>query len=102
MTDKEIREYLHGYIVEEMNLLKEDEMLDYDHEFSKSFQKRMKHMFWSEKYFGTRIQLGYIVRKLAIVAIIIASLFSANQVSAKVFDFDIWNYVRTFLSENKM
>lgn len=102
MTEKQMVEYLHRYITDEMNLLEESKMSDYDHEFSKAFCKRMKRMFWSEKYFGSNLHLGYAVRRIAIVVIIVASLFSANQVSAKVFGFDIWKYVVSFLSENKM
>ncbi|MCD7825797.1 MAG: DUF4367 domain-containing protein [Clostridiaceae bacterium] len=102
MTEQQIVEYLHGYITAEMNLLEESEMPDYEHKFSKKFRKKIRRMFWSEKYFGNKIHLGYVVRKIAIIVLIVTSLFTANQVSAKVFDFDIWKYVVSFLAENRM
>lgn len=102
MTEQQIVAYLHEYITDEMNLLEESEMSDYEHEFSNKFRKKIRRMFWSEKYFGNKIHLGYVVRKIAIIVLIVASLFTANQVSAKVFGFDLWKYVVSFLAENKM
>lgn len=102
MTNQEVKDFLLGYVTEEMNLLTEQEMQGYDHEFSQSFQKTMKKMFWSEKYFGKRIRLGYAMRKIAIMVAIIAGLFSVNQVSAKVLGFNPWKYFTSFLYENKM
>lgn len=102
MTENQITTYLQEYITDEMNMLEESEMLDYEHEFSKSFCKRMKRMFWSEKYFGSKVHFGYVVRRIAIIVIIVASIFTANQVSAKVFGIDVWKYVVSLLTENKM
>lgn len=102
MTEKQIVAFLQGYITDEMNLLEESEMLDYEHEFSKNFRKKIRRMFWSEKYFGDKIHFGYVVRRIAIIVLIVASLFTANQVSAKVLGFDLWKYVVSFLAENKM
>ena len=102
MTEKQMIAYLHEYITDEMCLIDAKEMEGYEHEFSKSFSKKMKRMFWSEKYFGSKLRLGYVVRRVAVVIIVVASLFSANQVSAKVFGFDVWKHVVSFLTENKM
>ena len=102
MTEKQMIVYLHEYITDEMCLLDEKEMAEYEHEFSKSFLKKTKRMFWSEKYFGSKLHIGYIVRKIAVVILVVVSLFSANQVSAKVFGFDVWKYVVSFLAENRM
>ncbi len=102
MTEKQMIAYLHAYITDEMQLLDAKEMAEYEHEFSKSFSKKMKRMFCSEKYFGSKHRLGYMVRRIAVVILVGACLFSANQVSAKVFGFDVWKYVVSFLAENKM
>lgn len=102
MTDKQIAEYLKDYIKEEMNLLEESDMPKYQHEFSKSFSKKMQRMLWSEKYFGSNLYIGYTIRRIAVIVFIVASVFVTNQVSAKVFGFDVWEYVVSFLTENDM
>ena len=77
-------------------------MPGYDHVFSKSFEKKVKKMFWSEKYFGRRLHLGYTLRRAAVIAVIIAGLFSVNQVSAHVFGFNPWNTIMSYIHENRM
>ena len=102
MNDLEIKEYLMGYISEEMELLQEKDMQGYEHEFSKKFDKRIKKMLWSEKYFRRNLKVGYFVRKVAIIFIVIASLFAVGEVSAKVFGFNPWKYVRSFWQDSRM
>lgn len=48
MNDLEIKEYLMGYIIEEMELLQEKDMHGYEHVFSPKFDKRIK------KYCGVK------------------------------------------------
>lgn len=74
MNDQEIRYYLLGYITEEMKVLDERELAGYGHEFSKRFHRKMKKIFWSEKYFGKHLHLAYAVRKIAAVVAIVAGL----------------------------
>ena len=93
MNDQEIRYYLLGYITEEMKVLDERELAGYGHEFSKRFHRKMKKIFWSEKYFGKHLHLAYAVRKIAAVVAIVAGLFAANQVSAKIFGINPWKYI---------
>ena len=66
------------------------------HEFSKKHEKKMKKLIWSEKYFGTHITLGNVVRRVAVFAAVILSLAAANTVSAKVFGFNPW---KTFVTK---
>lgn len=102
MNDQEIRYYLLGYITEEMKVLDERELAGYGHEFSKRFHRKMKKIFWSEKYFGKHLHLAYAVRKIAAVVAIVAGLFAANQVSAKIFGINPWKYITSYVSEYKM
>jgi hypothetical protein len=102
MSEQEIRQYLLKYVQHEMTELHEENMPGYNHQMSARFQKKMKRILWSEKYFGKRLYLGYAVRKLAIVAIVIICLSAGNEVSARVFGFNPWEYIVTYLSENKM
>ena len=62
----------------------------------------MKKIFWSEKYFGKHLHLAYAVRKIAAVVVIVAGLFAANQVSAKIFGINPWKYITSYVSEYKM
>lgn len=91
-----------GYIDAEMSLIQEEKMAGYDHIFSKKFKRKMKKMFWSEKYFDKHIYFGYAVRKIAMVFIVIVGLFMANEVSARVFGFNPWKYFISFLEDSKM
>ena len=102
MNDLEIKEYLMGYIIEEMELLQEKDMHGYEHVFSPKFDKRIKKILWSEKYFGKNLKVGYFVRKVAIIFIVLATLFTVGEVSAKVFGFNPWEYVRSFWQDSQM
>lgn len=102
MNDQEIIKLLTSYVGEEMTILCEDEMSGYDHIYSKVYKKRIRRMFWSEKYFGSKLHFGYMVRRIAVVVIIILSLFTANEVSARVFGFNPWKCVTSFLNDSKM
>ena len=102
MNDQEIKKLLTSYVREEMALIQEKELPGYDHDYSKSYVKRIRRMFWSEKYFGSKLYFGYAVRNIAIVAIIIISLFVANEVSAQILGFNPWKTITTFLSASKM
>lgn len=102
MNDQEIKELLTSYMKEEMALLREEELPGYDYVYSKAYQKRIRRMFWSEKYFGSRLHIGYAVRRIAVVAVIILSLLTVNEVSARVFGFRAWEYKTSFLRKNKM
>lgn len=102
MNDQKMKAVLTSYIRKEMSLICETQMPGYDHTYSKNFNKRIRRMFWSEKYFGKKLHVGYAVRRIAIVALIILSLFTVNEVSARVFGFNPWNYLTSFLSDSKM
>ena len=71
MNDQEIKKLLTSYVGEEMTVLCEDELSGYDHIYSKAYKKKIRRMFWSEKYFGSKLSFGYTVRRIAVVAIII-------------------------------
>ena len=90
MTESELKEALKKY--QEAKLKEIDEMVDQmeEHEFSPRFQRRIKKLFWSERYFSSRITLGLVMRKVAMIAIILTSLVVAGQVSARVFHFHPW------------
>ena len=100
MNDLEIKEYLMGYIIEEMELLQEKDMHGYEHVFSPKFDKRIKKILWSEKYFGKNLKVGYFVRKVAIIFIVLATLFTVGEVSAKVFGFNLLKKLRIPVDSN--
>lgn len=102
MNDQEIKELLTSYMNEEMLLLDGEKLPGYDHVYSKAYQKRIRRMLWGEKYFGSRLHFGYAVRRIAVAAVIILSLLTVNEVSARVFGFKPWKYLTSFLHENKM
>lgn len=102
MTDKEIKDLLTSYVGAEMALIDAEVPKEQDYSYSKSYNKRIRRMFWSEKYFGSKLRLGYMVRRAAVVAIIILGLCVTNEVSARVFGFSPWEFVTSFLSDVKM
>ncbi len=102
MNEQDIKNLLTSYVREEMALLCEEDLPGYDHIYSSAYKKRMKRMFWSEKYFGSKLHFGYMVRRIAVVVIIILSLFTANEVSARVFGFNPWKFITSFLSDSRM
>lgn len=93
MSDEEIRQLLTACEDAAMSSLDETEMEGYDHDFSDFFNKKMKRMLWSERYFGRKLHVGYALRKVAAVFLVVASLAVAGTVSAKVFDFRPWEYL---------
>lgn len=102
MTDENIRELLQTYVESEMALIVPAKLDGYNHEFTKKYKKRIRKLFWSEKYFGKKISIGYTVRKAAAVFAVVAGLVLAGEVSAKVFGFRPWKYISRFISEYQM
>lgn len=99
MTESELKMLMKQYQKKMLDSYDETEKEFGTHEFSKSYEKRMKKLFWSEKYFNKRIKLGYAMRKVAMVAVVVLSLVIASQVSAKVFHFQPWKYLPIFDKE---
>jgi hypothetical protein len=97
MTDNEIKQLLETYVETEMSQIK---VADYDTEtyaVSNKYKKRIRKLFFVEKYFGRNINWGYAIRKAAIIVICILSLIGANKVSACVFGFNAWKYTVSYL-----
>ncbi|MBE5928649.1 MAG: hypothetical protein E7267_04650 [Lachnospiraceae bacterium] len=101
-SENDIRELLLAYVNTEMNSIILEEMPGYDHVYSRRYKKRLKKMLWSEKYFGPRLMLGYVVRYVAIFAAIIFSLYAANEVSAKVFGINPWKTIVSFFADSEV
>jgi RNA polymerase sigma-70 factor (ECF subfamily) len=53
-------------------------------------------------YVNGKFRFGYMMRHIAVVVIIILSLFAANEVSARAFGFNAWKYITSFLTDSKM
>lgn len=102
MSDEEIKKLLAEYVNAEMSLIDIGKYNTYEVEPSRKFNKRMKTLLSIEKCFGPNIKLGYFIRRVAILLVCILSLMGVNEVSAKVFGFDAWKYIVSFVSENKM
>jgi len=90
MTEQELKELLCRYQDRELDRLDQLEAEMEDHEFSERFQKKMDRLFWTERYFGHQVKLGYMARKVAAVVAVATGLLLAGTVSAKVFHFDPW------------
>ncbi|MCH5251841.1 MAG: DUF4367 domain-containing protein [Lachnospiraceae bacterium] len=94
MEREYLQKILEDFSESRMNTVySEENYKDEKIEFSKRHQKKIKRLLWNEKYFGTHIRAGYVVRRVAMVGVVILSLVAANTVSAKVFGFDPWNTV---------
>ena len=102
MTDKEIKNLLTSYVRAEMSLIDGKGLTKQDYTYSKSYNKKIRRMFWSEKYFGSRLHVGYMVRRIAIITIIILGLMVTNEVSARVFGVNLRKYTTSFLTGSKM
>ena len=92
MTELELKEILEDYMNVEMNSLS-SELDDYNYEFSKKFNRRMRRLMWSEKYFGKRIHVGYVVRRVATIILVFLGLFAVDEVSASVMGIHPWQYI---------
>lgn len=46
--------------------------------------------------------MGYAVRRVALIAIVLLSLLTVHEVGAKTFGFNPWEYITSFLYDNKM
>ena len=102
MTDETIKVLLEQYVDAEMDLLDPAQLPEHNHHFSSRYKKKIKKLFWCEKYFGTHIRTGYAVRRAAVILLAFLSLAAAGEVSARVFGFQPWQYITQYLSENKM
>lgn len=102
MSDHEIKELLLSYIKVEMEMLTPDSLPEYDHVYSRRYQKKIKKLLWAEKYFGRYIYLGYIIRYAAMIALVLLSCFAAVKVSAELFGWEPWEYIQSFLFESRM
>lgn len=102
MQDEEIRHILQTCVAAEMSYLDEKTMPGYEHTPSKKFQKKMKRLFWSERYFGEHIKVGYAVRWAAMVAVTVVSLVAVNEVSARVIGISPWDYVMSYIEKGGM
>ena len=102
MGDKDIKEFLTFCVAAEMEVLSEENMQGFDHNYSRNYDRKQKKLLWSGKYFEKNLKLGYAVRRVSIIAIVIISLLLVHVVSAKTLGFAPWKYITSFLYDNKM
>lgn len=69
------------------------------HNFSRRFERRMRHLILADKKYGGNLWLEKIVSYSVKAAAIILCLLSINYVSVKAFDFNIWNAIITKTGE---
>ncbi len=101
-TENDFRELLLKYVNEEMDNIIPEQMPGYNHKYSRRYKKRLRKMMWSEKYFGKHLNVGYVLRRIAVFVLIILSLYAASEVSAKVFSINPWKAIVSFFSENEV
>ena len=75
--------------------------MESEHEYSKRFRRKMKRLLWSYENFQKDIRVGYVVRRVAMIIIVLMGLFAANEVSARFFGFDAWKTIRSLVDGGK-
>lgn len=65
------------------------------HNFSSSFERKMRHLIIANKKFGGRLWVERFVSYSSKVAVVIVCLFAINLVSIKAFDMNIWKTIVT-------
>lgn len=102
MTEQEIKEILQSYVNQEMETVREDEMPGYEHVYSKKYEEKKNRLFFDERKFGKKFYFEHMVRRVAMIAVIILSLFMVNEVSAKTLNFNPWKYIISYISSCRM
>lgn len=102
IKENELKNVLKQYQDMQIQKIKPEKMEGYKHVFSHGFEKKIKVLFRSEKYFGKRIYVGYIVHKVAVIVLVLISVLAALEVGAKVFGFQPWSFCTTFSEQNGM
>ena len=67
------------YVEKEMSFIHEKDMPGYQHTYSRRYRRKQKKIFWTEKYFGTNLHLGYAVKRVAIVILLIFGLTATSK-----------------------
>ena len=102
MTEQEIKEILQSYVNQKMETVREDEMPGYEHVYSKKYEEKKNRLFFDERKFGKKFYFEHMVRRVAMIAVIILSLFMVNEVSAKTLNFNPWKYIISYISSCRM
>ena len=97
--EEELKKLLTSYVKAEMDQIQPEEMDGYDHEFSSRHRKKIQKVLRGGKGFLKRISMGHAARRAAAAALIIVSLLSVTQISARIFGFRPWNYNSSFEDE---
>lgn len=100
--EEELKKLLTSYVRAEMDQIRPEEMNGYDHEFSSRYRKKIQKVLRGGKDLLKRISMGHAVRRAAAAALIIVSLLSVTQISARIFGFRPWNYISSFDDEHIM
>lgn len=102
MDDAQIKDILTKFVYAEMKALDDSHASEEEIEYSKSYQKRIKKMMWSEQYFGKWLHIGYGVRRIAMIGIVILGLFAGGRISASLIGVNPWEYTLSYLREYGM
>ena len=62
-----------------------------EHAFSNRYCRRMEHLLWSQRHFGSDVRMGLAVRRVAMAVLIFAALFLGNAASGKYLGFNAWD-----------
>ena len=97
MNEEEIKKILTSCIESEMDLIQPGEMEGYNHEFSSRYNKKIEKLLRQENL-KKRLHL----RRVAAAVIVIVSLISVTDISARMFGIRPWNYITSFDDVNIM
>lgn len=96
--ENKIREELMQYEIACMEKLEEC-IPTISHTFSRKYQRRMKHLFWSQRHFGKDVRMGLAVRRVIVAAMAALILFIGNAASGKYLGFSAWDTVTRLIED---
>lgn len=97
--EEELKKLLTSYVRAEMDRIRPEEMNGYDHEFSSWHKRKIEKVLRGGKDLLRKISRGHAARRAAAAALIIVSLLSVTQISARIFGFRPWKYISSFDDE---
>ena len=101
-NEDELKETLASYVKSEMDLIRLEEMEKNGHEFSSRFNKKMDKVLRCGTVLEKKICVSRVLRRVAVAALVVVSLLSVPEISARMFGFRPWKYVASFNEESIM
>ena len=101
-NEDELKQSLTAYVKSEMDQIQLENEEDNGHVFSSHYNKKIDKVLRHRINFWKKIYVTRAMRRVAAAALVIMSLLSVTQISARIFGFRPWNYTASFDAENIM